>query len=83
MSRLVLIVRSELELADTAPVANGVEYVAFPRPTDSYHLLTNFEYWLKEAQFGYRLRVQRYATSSVTWQCVYVLPFPLVIMRRL
>lgn len=43
-SRLMLIVRNGSEMFEAVPVTCSLEYVVFPRPFDSLHFLTNFEY---------------------------------------
>lgn len=45
---------SYLNLDDAASVSHTLHYVAFSRPYETLHLLTNYDYWLKEIKFWYR-----------------------------
>lgn len=74
---LLLIERNGSELADAAPTTDGFECVRLPRPFDSLHLQTSFEYWWMEVQFEQRFCVRHHAELFVNWHCIDVFGIPI------
>lgn len=60
-SRLVLALQNGSQLADAVPIAHSSEYFVSSHPSDSLHVLTNFEYCWKEIPFEQQLRVKCHA----------------------
>lgn len=54
---LASIVKNNSNPFDAVPIAHSLHYVPFLRPYGTLHLLTNFEFWLKEMMFEYRFHV--------------------------